>query len=190
MHDFVAKHGYDKSPCCDNDDACPSRHVVIDGMDQLSPNNHIDGRPANASKNVEHSDDFDTVEAEEITRENHLAQAKAGAEGGEEGDGRYGEEVHKKDGEEGVDEAEVEDRNCEGANGEGGDDHVGGEPLIGSISCCCGGLHIVEKHGLPMCPFSSDLHPFSRLRARARCLAVPHRSESRSAGSSHTMIPL
>lgn len=63
-----------------------------------------------------------------------MAETEAGAEGGEEGDWGDAQAVDKEDGEEGVDEAKLKDWDCQCTNGEGGDDHVGGEPLAIPIS--------------------------------------------------------
>ena len=62
--------------------------------------------------------DFDAIETEEEAGKDHLAQTEAGSEGGEEGDGGDGEAIDEEDGEEGVYEAQVEDRDGQCTDGE------------------------------------------------------------------------
>ena len=73
--------------------------------------------------------DLNTVIPIPKTGEDHLTQAKARTESGEEGDGSDGEAIDEENGEERVDEAQIKDGDGQCANGEGGDNHVGGQPL-------------------------------------------------------------
>ena len=56
VHHFVAEDCDEPGCCCNDDDACVAGHVCIDGVDQLSAHNDIDGGPAYAGKNVEAGD--------------------------------------------------------------------------------------------------------------------------------------
>lgn len=67
--------------------------------------------------------------AEPEARQHHLAQTECGTEAGEEADGQDAEEVEEQADEDGIDEAQVEERFAENANGEGTHDHVGRQPL-------------------------------------------------------------
>lgn len=59
------------------------------------------------------------MESKVIAREHHLAQTKAGPEGGEKSNGSDGEAVDEEDSEEGVDETKIKDRNSQCANSKG-----------------------------------------------------------------------
>ena len=48
VDDFIAEHCDDEGGGCDNDNSSPARHVVIDGIEKLSADNNINGRPTNA----------------------------------------------------------------------------------------------------------------------------------------------
>lgn len=85
--------------------------------------------PANAGEDGENSDYFGCMETKEETGKNHLPETKDRAKGGEEAHGGYAKEVDEEDGEEAVDEAELEDRHGENAKGKTGYDHVRSEPL-------------------------------------------------------------
>ena len=67
MYDFVAEHGDKECSRCNDDDACITGDVTIDGVDELRADYHVDGRPAHACENVEKGNDFDAVKAEEVT---------------------------------------------------------------------------------------------------------------------------
>ena len=59
------------------------------------------------------------METEEVAREHHLAQPEARPEGGEKGNGSYGEAVEEENSEEGVNETKIKDWNSQSANSEG-----------------------------------------------------------------------
>ena len=126
VHNLVTKQRHDERCGRDDDDSGIARYAGIDGVDELRADNDVDGRPADAGKAVEESDDLDAVVAEEKAGQHHLAQAEDGAKGAIEADRQDAEEVDEEDREDAVGKAEAEDRNAEGADGEGGDDHVGG----------------------------------------------------------------
>ena len=77
------------------------------------------------------------MKAEEEAGEHHLAQAEAGPEGGEECNGCDGEAIDEEDGEEGVDETKIKDRNGQSADSKGRDHHVRRHPLSILISTSC-----------------------------------------------------
>ena len=93
------------------------------------------------------------METEEVARKDHLTKTEAGAECREEGYWGYAQTVDEEDGEEGVDETKLKDCDCQCANGEGGDYHVGGEPLSMDVSA----LHVLMGSANQDCP------PLSRL---------------------------
>ena len=64
-------------------------------------------------------------------RQHHLAQTERGTKAGEEADGHDAEEVEEQADEDTIDKAHVEERVAKSANGEGTDDHVGRQPLMG-----------------------------------------------------------
>lgn len=53
MDDLVAKQRHDKGRRRDDDDARISWDIVVHRIQQLCAHNHIDGRPADARKDVE-----------------------------------------------------------------------------------------------------------------------------------------
>ncbi len=73
--------------------------------------------------------DLDTVVSEPETGEDHLAKSKHGSEGGEEAHGQDAEDVDEDNGQRRVDESQFENGNGQSSDGEGGDNHVGGQPL-------------------------------------------------------------
>lgn len=56
VDDFVAEEGDDERCCRDDDNACVSGNVGIDGIEELGADYHVDGRPAYAGQDVEDSD--------------------------------------------------------------------------------------------------------------------------------------
>ena len=68
--------------------------------------------------------EFHAIKAKIEARENHLSKTETRPEHREEADGSDAEEVDEEDSEETVDEAELENSHANGADGEGGDDHV------------------------------------------------------------------
>lgn len=53
MDNLVAKQRDEKSCSGNDDNACPARHVVVHGMEELGTDNDVDGGPAYAGKDVE-----------------------------------------------------------------------------------------------------------------------------------------
>ena len=128
VHDLVPEEGDEERRRGDDDDARVSGDIRVHGVEQLRADDDVDRRPSDAGEDVEEGDDFHAVEAEIEAREHHLTEPVGGPERGEEGDRGDGEHVDEEDGEEGVDEAELEDGDGQGADSEAGHDHVGGEP--------------------------------------------------------------
>ena len=126
MDDLVAEKRDEECACCNDDNTSIARDVVINRIQQLRANDGVHGGPANASQHVEERYDLDGVETKEEAREDHLAETILRTKGGEEGDRGNAEHIYEQDGEEGVNEAKVENGDCERADGEGGDYHVGG----------------------------------------------------------------
>lgn len=110
MDHLVAKERNDERAGGNDNDTSPARHVRINRMQQLCTDDDIDGRPAQAGKAVEDGDDFHAVIAEEESRQDHLAHAEARTEGGEECDGDCSQKVDEERGQDGVDEAQPENR--------------------------------------------------------------------------------
>lgn len=50
---LVAEKRHQERCCRDDDDSCISGEVIVHCVEQLCTNDHIDGRPANAGKDVE-----------------------------------------------------------------------------------------------------------------------------------------
>lgn len=111
MHHLVPEQRDEKRAGSDDDDARVPRHVSIHRIDQLSAHNDVDSRPANAGQDVEDRNHFDAVEAEEVAGQHHLAKAKPRTKCREECNGRDGQAIDEEDGEEGIDKAQLEDRN-------------------------------------------------------------------------------
>lgn len=80
----VAEAGDEEGPDGDDDDPSKTREVVVDRMKQLSTHYDIDAGPTDAGENVKDGNDLDPVPAEIEAGEDHLAEAKDGAEGAEE----------------------------------------------------------------------------------------------------------
>ena len=129
MHHFVAEKSDEERAGSNDDDPGIAWHVGVHSVDQLSTDNDIDGRPADAGKNIEEGDEFHAVVAIVEAGENHLTQPESRTKGREESDRRDREAINKEDGEERIDEAKVEDWNGESPDSKGRDDHVGGAPL-------------------------------------------------------------
>ena len=53
VYNFVPKERDYERRCCNYNDACVSRYVRVDCIQQLSPYNNVDRRPANAGKDIE-----------------------------------------------------------------------------------------------------------------------------------------
>jgi hypothetical protein len=53
VNDLVAKKGDQEGACCNDDDPGVSRHVRVDGVDELCADNDVDGRPSQAGEAVE-----------------------------------------------------------------------------------------------------------------------------------------
>ena len=70
------------------------------------------------------------MKAKVIAGQHHLAQAKPWTKGREEANGSDGQEVDEEDGQQRIDEAELEDRYGQRTNGKRRDDHVGSQPLF------------------------------------------------------------
>ena len=56
MHDFVAEERDEEGGGGDDDDAGPAGDVGVDGVQELSTDDDVDGGPANASEDVEDGD--------------------------------------------------------------------------------------------------------------------------------------
>lgn len=50
MHDFVAEERDEEGAYGDDDDACVARDIIVDRVDELSANNDVDRRPADAGE--------------------------------------------------------------------------------------------------------------------------------------------
>lgn len=117
VDDFVAEEGDEEGRSCDDNDACKAGKIVIHSVEELGANYDVDGGPTNASEDVEDGDDLRAVPAEVEAGEYHLTEAKNGSESREKADGGYSEEVDEEDGEQSVDETELEDVHGENSNG-------------------------------------------------------------------------
>lgn len=55
VHDPVAEKGHNEGGHGNNHDPGPARHARIHGIKELRTDNHVDGRPSDAGKDVENS---------------------------------------------------------------------------------------------------------------------------------------
>ena len=125
VHNLVPEEGNEEGTGGDDDNTSPARHIVVHSMDQLRTDNDIDRRPADASQHIEDGNELDAVVTKEIPRQNHLPQAEARPEGAEEADRGYAKQIDEEDGEQSVNEAELEDGNRQSPNRERRDHHIG-----------------------------------------------------------------
>lgn len=129
MHDLVAEERDQECANGDDDDSDRTDDVVVHGIDELSSDDAVDARPADASEDVEYCNQFDSPPAEPEARKNHLTKAKSWSEGREVADGEDTNQVEEEDNQDGIHESKEEESLSQKTDGEGGDDHVGGEPL-------------------------------------------------------------
>lgn len=95
MHDFVPEQRHEERAERDNQNASPARDVVVNSIDQLRAHDDIDTAPADASQDVEESDELYAVPAKPEPREYHLSQTEDGTEAGEVAHRRYTKEVEE-----------------------------------------------------------------------------------------------
>ena len=113
MNDLVAEEGYEQRANSDDDDTCVAWNVIVHGVNHLSADNRVHGRPAKTGEDIEHSDctksvgsdesfdgkertDLDSVPAEPVARQDHLSQSKSGAESREVTHRYYANEVEEQ----------------------------------------------------------------------------------------------
>ena len=134
MHNLVSEEADEHRAEGDDENASESRYVIVDSVDELFADDGVDRRPADTCQDVEDGNELHSPPAKPESGRDHLSQAESWAKGREEADSHDTDQVEEETDEHGICDSQKPDGLSQDTDREGGNDHVGGEPLGSNVS--------------------------------------------------------